>query len=68
MITTDEWGKTVFHIQTGAAGYKALSDLGVKSMSSEEYDKHMASYKKIQHEKNKEVQKWAANLIKMLSK
>jgi len=58
MYTYDEWGNTMFHIQTGRLGIKMFKEMGYKNPPKEEYDKHMASYKKIQEEKNKKFQEF----------
>jgi hypothetical protein len=50
MWTTDEWGRTIYHMQTGREGYKMLTEMGIKprgGLSEEEYEKHMESWRKI---------------------
>ena len=56
MYTTDEWGNTVFHMQTGASGMKIFKDAGLleNQMSNEEMKKHMDSHFKIQRERTRE--------------
>ena len=58
MFTYDEWGNTMFHMQTGREGIKMFQEMGHKNPSKEDYDKHMASWRKIQEEKNKVFQEW----------
>jgi hypothetical protein len=55
MFTYDEWGKCVFHIQTGREGMKVLQDAGFVNMPKDEYEKHMTSHRKIQAERDEQV-------------
>lgn len=56
MITYDEWGNTMFHIQTGREGLKMFEEMGFKNPPKEEYEKHMNSYRKIRKEEDKRLQ------------
>jgi len=48
MYTYDEWRNIVLHIQTGREGIKMLKERGItNTMTKEEYEKHMTSYRKI---------------------
>lgn len=56
MYTYDELGNIVLHIQTGREGIKILEKLGItNTMTKEEYEKHMESYRKIQQERTEAV-------------
>ena len=68
MYTYDEWGNYIFHIQTGREGMKLLEERGLKSCSREEYDKHMASYRRIKEKENKRFNEWLEHFKKWLGK
>lgn len=64
MFTYDEWGKMVFHIHTGVRGMKIFEELGFKSMPREEYDKHMASYRKLKEKEEERLQRMLDIMLK----
>lgn len=65
MYTYDEWGNTVLHIQTGRRGMEILKEAGFSnSMTKEQYEKHMASYRRIQERRDKEIQKELDKILK----
>ena len=64
MYTYDEWGNTMFHIQTGREGLKMFKDMGFKNLSKEEYEKHMNSYKKIKEKENERLQEALDKVLK----
>ena len=55
MFTYDEWGNTMLHIQTGKSGIEMFEKMGFKNPPKEEYDKHMASYRKLREERDKHI-------------
>jgi hypothetical protein len=69
MYTYDEWGNWVLHIQTGREGAKMLKEMGlIGKMSKEQYEKHMASYRQLQTERNEHLQKWLEDFIQWCKK
>lgn len=58
MYTYDEWGNTMLHIQTGREGIKIFEEMGIKNPSKEEYEKHMASWRKIEAERSEQIWEW----------
>lgn len=58
MFTYDEWGNTMFHIQTGRSGIKMFEEMGYKNTPKEEYDKHMNSYRKLKAKRDEQI--WEA--------
>jgi hypothetical protein len=56
MITYDEWGNYMFHIQTGKEGMELFKQMGFKNPPKEEYEKHMDSHRKIMKQRNEELQ------------
>lgn len=58
MFTYDEWGNYVYHIITGKKGLQILKEAGfTNSMTPEEYEKHMNSYRRIQKQRSDELWK-----------
>lgn len=64
MFTYDEWGNTIFHIQTGREGIKMFKEMGISNPSKEEYEKHMASYRKIKEKENQKLQEFLDKFLK----
>lgn len=58
MYTCDEWGNTMLHIQTGREGIKMFQEMEYKNPSKEEYEKHMASWRKLKKERDEQI--WEA--------
>ena len=55
MYTYDEWGNSMLHIQTGIEGMKMFQEMGFKNPSKEEYEKHMASYRRLKAKHDKQI-------------
>jgi len=68
MYTYDEWGNSVLHLQTGAAGIKMFEEMGIKSMPRDEYEKHMESYKKLKQKEDEVFQKFLDDFLEKLKR
>lgn len=67
MYTHDEWGNTVFHIQTGREGMKILKEAEIKNtMTDEEYKRHMESHNKLQKESSERLWKSLTSFFEKL--
>lgn len=63
-FTHDEWGKTVWHIQTGLQGMKMFQELGfTNEMSEEEYEKHMESHNRLRRAEDERIWEFFKNLF-----
>jgi hypothetical protein len=64
MFTYDEWGNSVWHIQTGREGIELFKNIGIKNIPKEEYEKHMNSYRKLKEKENIRFQEMIGDILK----